>query len=323
MHLAALALALVLLAAPLAAEAQQAGQVWRIGVLILQPTSPTLHQRLDAFRDGLRAHGWVEGAGIALEYRYAEGKPERLPDLVAELIRLRVDVLVTTTGAAALAAKKATTTIPIVMTGSGDALAQGLAASLARPGGNVTGITVSSPDLTQKQLQLLKQALPRVARVAVIRSPGGAVTEREWREVQIAAPALGLHVEPLIVHAPDDVDMVVSAAARRRADALFVLDIPGLPPRIAEVAAKQRLPTMFTLTTYAQAGGLMAYGPNQTALYRRAAGYVDKILRGAKPADLPVEQPTKFELVMNLKTAKALGLTIPQSLLLRADQVIE
>jgi len=319
MRLIGLVLTLNLIPAPLAAWAQ-AGKAPRIGILILQPASPTLLQRLDAFRDGLRAHGWADAA---LEYRYAEGKPERLPDLVADLIRLKVDVIVTTTGSGAAQARKLTSTIPIVMASSGDAVVQGVVASLARPGGNVIGLTNSAPDLTQKQLELFKEALPGISRIAVIRCGRNAVIDREWSEVQKAAPTLGLQVRPLMAHGPDDVDDMIRAAVKERAGAVFLLSCPAFPPRIADVATKQRLPTMYTSTIYVQAGGLMAYAPNLTESYHRAATYVDKILRGAKPGDLPVEQPSKFELVINLKTAKALGLTIPQSVLGRADRVIE
>ena len=309
-------------AAPLAAKAQQPRKAPRIGILILQPASPAVQRLLDTFRDGLRAHGWTDAT---LEYRYAEGKPEQLPDLVAELIRLRVDLIVTTTGRATVEAKKLTTTIPIVMTTSGDAIAQGAVASLARPGGNVTGVTMSAPELTQKQLELLKQALPGVSRLAVIRcgGPASAVGGRQWTEVQAVAPRLGLKIRPLTALGPDDVDSVMKTAVKERVDAAFLLSCPVIPSRIADVAIKQRVPMVFTSTSYVQAGGLMAYGPALTEAYRRAAEYVDKILRGARPADLPVEQPTQFELAINLKTAKALGLTIPPSLLARADQVIE
>jgi len=328
-----LALALSVVAAPLAADAQQAGKVHRIG--FLSPSSPSDPERLAspfgerglaAFRQGLRDLGYVEGQNIAVEYRFAEGRFERLPDLAAELVRLKVDVIVSVVTQASLAAKNATRTIPIVMVAPGDPLGSGLVANLARPGGNVTGPS-SMFELAGKQLELLKETVPKVSRVAVLWNPANAAWHALMlRQTEIAARALGLQVQLLEARGPDELEGAFAAMTRERASALLVqVDVIFAlhARRLADLAAKRRVPAMYGSREHVEAGGLMSYAPNIPDLFRRAATYVDKILKGAKPGDLPVEQPTKFELVISLKTAKALGLTIPQSLLQRADEVIQ
>jgi putative ABC transport system substrate-binding protein len=316
-----------LLAAPFAAEAQQAAKVARIGYLAGNLAAfPHLPE---AFRQGLRDLGYVEGRNVVIEYRDAEGKYDRLPALAAELVALKVDVILAGGTPQALAAKQATGTIPIVFAGVSDPVTSGLVASLARPGGNVTGLATLVPELVGKCLEQLKQAVPGVSRVAVLWHPG-VTGERTAKDVlkraEVAARALG--VRPLFVEArgPEDFDRAFSDMTRARAGALTAL--PSVMfilerRRLVDLAAKNRLPAVYPWRDFVDAGGLMSYGPNIADLFRRAATYVDKILKGAKPADLPVEQPTKFELVINLKTAKALGLTIPQSLLQRADEVIQ
>ena len=315
--------ALIILAAPAAADAQQPGKIPRVG--LLRPGSPP-DPYVDAFRQGLRDLGYVEGQTIAIEYRWAEGRPARLPLLAAELVQLKVGVIVTQGEAATRAVKEATSTIPIVMATSGDPVGAGLIASLARPGGNVTGLSSVGPDITGKQLQLLKEAVPKVSRVAILYNPTILGTVLVVKEAQVAARTLGLTVHPVEVRVPDDLGPAFDAMTRERAEALYA---PGDPftftnqRRILDLAAKRRLPVISVFRDFADGGGLMSYGPNRLDMFRRAATFVDKILKGAKPADLPVEQPTKLELVVNLKTAKALGLTIPQSVLIRADQVIQ
>jgi putative ABC transport system substrate-binding protein len=324
----------VLLAAPLAADAQQAGKVYRIG--FLSPSSRSDPERLAspfgerglaAFRQGLRDLGYVEGQNLTIEYRWAEGRFERLPDLAAELVRLKVDVIVSVVTQASLAAKNATRTIPIVLVAAGDPLGSGLVANLARPGGNVTGPSSMYGDLAGKQLELLKESVPKVSRVAVLWNPANAVWQAQMlRQTEIAARALGLQVQLLEARGPDELEGAFAAMTRERASALLVqVDVIFAlhARRIADLAAKRRVPAMYGSREHVEAGGLMSYAPNVPDLFRRAATYVDKILKGAKPADLPVEQPTKFELVINLKTAKTLGLTIPPSLLGRADEVIQ
>jgi ABC-type uncharacterized transport system substrate-binding protein len=323
-----LVLTLSLAFAPFAAEAQQAAKVARLGFLALNPAaSPHLHE---AFRQGLRDLGYVEARNLVIEYRSAEGKPERFPALAAELVALKVDVIVASSTPAALAAKQATRTIPIVLTGAGDPVTSGLVTSLARPGGNVTGLSVLSPELVGKRLELLTQAVPGVSHVAVLWQPGGGLGERTEKDMlkgaEVAARALGVRLQFLEARGPDEFDKAFSEMTRARAGALTVLPsnmFTNERRRLVDLAAKNRLPAVYPWREGVDAGGLMAYGPDLADLFRRAATYVDKILKGAKPGDLPVEQPTKFELLINLKTAKALGLTIPQSLLLRADQVIE
>jgi putative ABC transport system substrate-binding protein len=324
------ALALRLLAGPLAADAQQSAKVPRIGMLVASsPESPTGRAVRDAFRQGLRELGYVEGQTIALELRWAEGKLERFPDLAAELARLKVDVIVVGNRPAALAVKHVAPTIPIVVGVMQDPVTDGLVQSLARPGGNVTGLTLLAPELVPKRLQLLKEAVPGVSRVAALWHPAahGERTMRDMvKDTEVAARTLGVQLQLLGVAGPNDFDMAFSAMTRERADALIVFAGPilyGEHRRIVDLAAKHRLPAIYAWREAVDSGGLMSYGANIPDLFRRAATYVGKILKGAKPADLPVEQPTKFELVVNLKTAKALGLTIPASLLVRADQVIE
>ena len=306
-----------------AAKAQQPGKVPRIG--FLSPggamSSPT-----DAFRQGLRDLGYVEGQNLVMDYRWADGDLARLPALAAELVRLRVDVLVAVTNLAVLAAKQATSTIPIVFAGSSDPVGTGLVASLAHPGANVTGLSLVTPELSGKRLQFLRETLPRLARVALLWDAGNAGMADRVKETEAAARQLGvtLHVE--WVRDLARLDRAFATLAQARPDAFLTTVEPFTGDhrqRIVAFAAQQRLPAMYEERDFVDAGGLMAYGPNLTANYRRAATYVDKILKGAKPADLPVEQPTKFELVLNLKTAKALGLTIPQSVLIRADEVIQ
>jgi len=319
----AVALTLCLTLAPLAAEAQQqpAGKVYRIGLLV--SGSESSHQsRIEAFRQGLRVLGYVEGHHIAVEYRYAEGRTDRFPDLAAELVALKVDVIVTSSNPAALAAKKATRTIPIVFASANDPVVTGLVASLARPGGNVTGLTNLSSELGGKRLELLKEAFPKVTRVAYLSIPQNLGAG----EVKAGAQALGLQLQSLSVRTSRDFDGAFEAALRERAHALMTSPGPVLNThrtRIVDFAMKNRLPAIYPDSEFVNAGGLMSYAPNLPDLWRRAATFVDRILKGTKPADLPVEQPTKFELVINLKTAKALGLTIPQTLLLRADRVIQ
>jgi putative ABC transport system substrate-binding protein len=315
-----------LLAAPLAAEAQQAGKVYRVGYLTAG--SVTANPRvLEAFRQGLRDLGWVEGQNIVIEYRSAEGRFDRLPDLAAELVRLKVDVIVAAPTPAALAAKNATGTVPIVGVSLTEPVGLGLIGSLARPGGNVTGVSYSvGTDIFGKDLELLKEVVPKVRRVAVLSNPDGPAQPLTISNIKGAARSLGLQLLLLEARAPGDFDGAFAAMARERVGALFVVTDPMFIPhrtRLTDLAAKNRLPSIFTQRADVEAGGLMSYGPNFADMYRRAATYVDKILRGAKPADLPVEQPTKFELVINLKTANALGLTIPRSVLARADEVIQ
>jgi putative ABC transport system substrate-binding protein len=324
----AVVLTLSLTLAPLAAEAQQAGKIDRIGYLTPSSAGDTPHLR-EAFRQGLRDLGYVEGRNVVIEYRSAEGKVERLPALAAELVALKVDVILAPSTPAALAAKQATKTIPIVFTSVADPVASGLVTSLARPGGNVTGLATLAPELVGKCLELLKQAVPGVSRVAVLWTPGalGERTEKDMlKATDVAAQALGVRLQFVEARGPEDFDRAFSEMTGARTGALTVFPSAMLffeRRRLVDLAAKSRLPTVFTWRESVDAGGLMGYGPNQADFNRRAATYVDKILKGAKPADLPVEQPTKFELVINLKTANALGLTIPQSILGRADEVIQ
>ncbi len=320
-----------LLVAPLAGEAQQPAKVPRIGLLGTLPTNP----HYEALRQGFHEFGYVEGQNIAIERRYSEGRAERLPDLAAELVRLKVDViLVDACGAPLNAAIHATSTIPIVVAACNDDLvATGLISSLARPGGNITGLSELTPELGAKRLELLKEAVPRVRRVAILWNP--AYSERfsanfrfwssDWVEMRAAAQVLGITLQSVEIRGPDDFDTAFSAMTRGRAEALIAFSDPLFVlhrRRIADLAAKNHLPAVYASREVVDAGGLMFYGPSISDMFRRAAVYVDKILKGAKPADLPMEQPTRFELIINLKTVKALGLTIPQSLLRRADEII-
>jgi len=318
MRLIGLAVVLGLIIAPLDGEAQQAGKVARVGVLAV--SAAAFSPRIEAFRKGLREHGYVEGKNVVLEYRYAEGKLDRLPDLAAQLVALKVDVIVTASPPAVRAAKNATSTIPIVFAAVGDPVAIGLVESLARPGQNITGLSIGGPELDGKRLELLKDAVPRTSRVAVL------FAEMPRKEREIAAQALGIQLISLPVRELGDIEPAFETARKENVHALLMSPSPLLNTvreRIVELAAKNRLPAMYAGPEFVEAGGLMSYAPSYVDLFRRAATYVDKILKGAKPADLPVEQPTKFELMINLKTAKALGLTIPPSVLGRADHVIE
>jgi ABC-type uncharacterized transport system substrate-binding protein len=320
----------VLLVAPLAAEAQQAAKVARIGYLVTGSLeSPETRASLDAFRQGLRERGYVEGQNIVIEYRAADGRIERLPALATELARLKVDLIVANSTPGARAARQATTTIPIVAPNMGDPVGDGLVASLASPGGNITGSTFLGPELVPKRLDLLKEALPKLSRVAALWHPG-AFDERTMRDMvkraEAAARTLGVQLQFVEARGPDEFDRAFSAMARERADAFIVFPSVMLfneRRRIVALAAQSRLPAMYQSREFVELGGLIGYGASIPDGTRRAATYVDKILKGAKPGDLPVEQPTKFELVINLKTAKALGLTIPQSLLGRADEIIQ
>ena len=316
-----------LLAAPLAAEGQQGGKVYRVGVLSPFSSSFGPGPSFEAFRQTLRELGYVEGPNIVLEYRWADGRYDRLPDLTAELVRLRVDVIFSAWSTpAALATKKATSTIPIVFAGVGDAVGVGLIASLARPGGNVTGSTFITEETIGKQLELLKEGVPRIARVGVVINPVNPVYRLVLRASEAPARALGLQLEVVGVQGAEDLERAFRAAIKGHVDALVILRDPVLitnQARLLALAATARLPAMYGMRGFVDGGGLMSYGPSLVEMYRRAAYLVDKILKGIKPANLPVEQTTKFELVINLRTAKSLGLTIPRSLLLRADQVIE
>ena len=315
---------------PFAVEAQQPRKVARIGYLLTGSLeSPETRVALDAFRQGLSERGYVEGRNIVVEYRTAEGRIERFPDLARELVRLNVDLIVAGATPTARAARQATTTIPIVAFAMGDPVGDGLVASLARPGGNVTGLTFLGPQLVPKRLELLRELLPKVSRVGVLWHPG-AFADRTmkdmWKETEAAARALGVQLQPAEAREADELDGAFSRMTRARVDA--VLPFPSTMlfnerKRLVALAAKHRLPAMFNARQFVELGGLIAYGADLPDLTRRSAIYVDKILKGAKPADLPVEQPTTFELSINLKTAKALGLTIPPSLLVRADHVIE
>ena len=314
-----------LLAAPLAAEAQPAGRVPRIGYLGTRTPSDF---GLDAFRQGLGELGWVENQNIVIDYRFAEGKFDRLPDLAAELVRLKVDILVTHSTPGAAAGKNATDSIPIVMIAVGDPVGLGLIASLGRPGGNVTGLSFSIVGLEMigKQLELLKETVPKIRRVAILSNATNPTKPVGIRDVNVAARSLGVQLQLLEAGGPNEFDSAFAAMARERVGALLVVADSMFVfhrTRLADLAARSRLPAVYGWREHVEAGGLMSYGPSLRDLFRRAATYVDKILRGTKPAELPVEQPTKFEVVVNLKTAKALGLTIPPSLLQRADQVIE
>lgn len=321
-----LVLAVSILAVPLGADAQPAGKVYRIG--LLAGGWPTANPRsIEAFREGLREFGWIEGQNIVIDYRFAEGRFDRLPVLAAELIQLKVDVIAASATPAPVAAKNATGAIPIVMIMTGDPVGVGLVASLARPGGNVTGISYSvGVENVVKALELLKETVPKARLVAVLSNPANPAHALVTRDMKAAARSLGVPLQLLEVRGPNEFDDAFAAMARERVGALLVApDTVFLSnrSRLADLAAKNQLPSMHGQREYVEAGGLMSYGPSPVAAYRRAAFFVDKILKGAKPADLPVEQPSKFELVINLSTAKALGLTIPPSLQLRADQVIE
>jgi putative tryptophan/tyrosine transport system substrate-binding protein len=318
--------AAILLAVAVTAEAQQPKKVPRIGFL-LAPSRSVSESLVDAFRQGLRELGYVEGQNIIIEYRYAEGNLNRLPEFAAELVRLKVDVIVAAGGPQAIwPAKNATSTIPIVMTGSSDPVGAGLIASLARPGGNITGLSLGGTELFGKRLELLKETVPRVSRVAVFLDTTSPAISLTLNEIQTSARALGLQIQSLDIQSPNDFAGAFQTAAKGRAQALTVTPQPVLTAnrkRILEFAAKNRLPGIYPFKEYVEDGGLMSYASNLSDRYRRAATYVDKILKGAKPAELPVEQPTKFEFMINLIAAKQIGLTIPPNVLVRADKVIK
>jgi putative tryptophan/tyrosine transport system substrate-binding protein len=317
-------LSLSMFLAPLAAEAQPA-RVHRIG-FISSASSSAMAARDEAFRQGLSALGYVVGQNITIEYRWADGKNERLPGFAAELVNLKLDVIVTHGGVATRAVQQASTTTPIVIAAADDPLAAGLVASLARPGANITGLSLMTPDLTPKRLELLKEILPGLTRVAVLWNSANPISEPELRKAEAAARSLGLQLQSLGMRDPHEFATAFSSMKREHAGVVFMLPDAmffGRRNEIVDLAASSRLPLVAHLREFADAGGLMTYGPNVADVHRRAATYVDKILKGAKPGDLPIEQPTKFELVINLKTAKALGLSIPPSLLVRADEIIQ
>jgi len=318
-----LALAVGLLAAPLAAQAQRETKVHRIGYLNLR-SGPNAQD--EAFLKGLHELGYVEGRNLVIEYRWAAEKEDRLPALAADLVQLNVEVIVTSATPAILAAKRATSTIPIVMAAVADPVGSGLVTSLGHPGGNVTGMTLLSTELAGKRLQLMREFLPRATRVAVLALGGASATPLLLTAMRAAAQKIGIELVVQLVTKADELPGAFTKFQEARAQALIVQVSPltiEQREKIVELAARQRLPAMYEIRPFVDAGGLVAYGPDAVEMYRRAATYVDKILKGAKPGDLPVEQPTKFELVINLKTAKALGLTIPRSLLQRADEVIQ
>jgi putative ABC transport system substrate-binding protein len=319
----ALSVALALLAAPGATGAQPAGQVSRVGFL---GAGSSASANVEAFRQGLRKLGWAEGQNIVIEYRFADGHFDRLPDLAADLVRLKVDVMTAAPTPGAVAAKKATGTIPIVMVGVGDPVGLGLIASLARPGGNVTGLSFDAGMEIGKGLEILKETLPKVRRVAVLSNPANPGQPTAMKNVKAAAQSLGVELRFLEARGPDEFDGAFVTMAKERVEALLVVTDSTFyiqRARLADLAAKNRLPAVWGFRDYVEAGALMSYGPSVAATYRRAASFVDRILKGAQPASLPVEQPTKYELVINLKTARALGLSIPQPLLLRTDHLIE
>jgi ABC-type uncharacterized transport system substrate-binding protein len=312
-------------ASPIVAFADS-GKIARIGYLSPDSPSPAATTLFDAFCDGLRELGWIKGKNVTIELRYGENRLERLPEVAAELVRINVDVIVGRGTLGPLAAKRATSTIPIVMAASGDPLGSGLVANLARPGGNVTGMSLMAPDLGGKRLELLKELLPGLARVAVLWNAANPYPAIVFKETQAAGQTLAIEVQSLEVRTPDDFDGVFEVARKQRPDALITVEDPltfNYQKRIADFALVNQLPSLYGVREFVVAGGLLSYGANVADLYRRAASYVDKILKGAKPSDLPVQQPTKFELVINLQTAKTLGLTVPPMLLARADEVIE
>jgi putative ABC transport system substrate-binding protein len=308
--------------APRATAAQQSGRIYRIGVLAIAD-SPGW----EAFRRALRQLGYVEGSNTAIEWRWSEGRLERFPSFAAELVSLKVDLIVASTYPGALAAKNATPTIPIIMVVVADPVGIGLVASLARPGGNITGSTLlPGVEIVGKYLELLKEAVPHLSRVAVLSNPANPMHALRLKEVEVAGRSLGLHLQILTAQGPEGLHDAFAAMRSGRAGALYVVGDPMFHEhraRLAELAAKSRLPAVYELKGFVEAGGLMAYGPNTVHMYGRAAVYADKIFKGTHPGDLPIEQPTKFELVINLRTAKVLGLTIPPAVLARADEVIQ
>jgi ABC-type uncharacterized transport system substrate-binding protein len=321
----AILLCALLFALCLPVWSQQSKKLPRIG--FLDPTSPTVSAaRIEAFRQGLRKIGYTEGKNIAIDYRFADGKSERLRDLASELVGLNVDVIIARAIPGAVAAKQATTTIPIVFVGVADAVAAGLVASLAHPGGNITGLTSLAPELSGKRLELLRETFPKVSRVAVLRNPSNAGDPILWKETQAAAQTLGMQLQSVEVRNEKDLENAFDSATKAGSQAFLTLPDPFLQSHrkaIVDFAAKSRLPAIYPDSEYVEAGGLMSYAANALEFYAGAASYVNKILNGAKPAELPVEQPTKFEFVINLKAAKQIGLTIPPNVLARADKVIK
>ena len=319
-------IAVVLLAFRVAVEAQQPKKVPRIGYLSVSSPS-AMSTRTEAFGQGLRELGYVEGKNIVIEWRSAEGKRDRLPSLAAELVRLKVDIIVTAGPPATRSAKEATVTIPIVFAQDGDPVASGFVASLARPGGNITGLSTLAPELSGKRLELLKEIVPRLSRVAVLGNSTNPANAQVLKETELAAGVFGVKLQYLDVLDPKDIETAFRAASKGRADAVLMTVSGGVVlsqrTQVVELAAKSRLPAMYSIREYVETGGLMSYGVSLIDLDRRAATYVDKILKGAKPADLPVEQPTKFEFIINLTAAKQIGLTIPPNVLVRADKVIK
>jgi ABC-type uncharacterized transport system substrate-binding protein len=317
-------LCIAVLTPTVVAQAQQPGKIPTIG--FMRGGSPT-DPEVEAFSQGLRELGYVEGKNINIEFRNTDGKTDRFSGVAAELVLLKVDVIVAAGGSAVvLAVKPATDTIPIVMTNADDPVAIGVVASLARPGGNVTGLTSSSTDLSGKRVELLKEAIPKLSRVAVLWSSAEAGNVRNFKETEVAAQSLRLKLQSLELRSPDDLDKALQSSVKDGADALIIIRSPAYTPtgeRIVDFAVNNRLPTMFPERSFVESGGLMSYAPNIADNFRRAAVYVDKILKGAKPSDLPVERPTKFEFIINLKTAKQIGLIIPPNVLARADRVIK
>jgi putative ABC transport system substrate-binding protein len=310
---------------PLAASAQQADKVWRIGML--EPTAMSLNAtNFNALRGGLRQHGYIEGQDFVIEYRSADGRSERFPDLASELVSLKVDVIVTRGTPAAMAAKNASQIIPVVMAASGEPVGTGLVAGLARPGGNVTGLSAVVSEVEPKRVELLRDMLPRFKRLAALYNMSNPVGPPRWETLKPAARSLGIEPQLLDVRKLEDLERAFEKAVARRADALVVANdtvTSANRRQVAELAAKHRLPAMFASREFVEVGGLAAYAVSYPDLYRRAATFIDKIFKGAKPTDLPVEQPTKFELIVNLKTAKTIGIELPTAILLRADEVIE
>jgi ABC-type uncharacterized transport system substrate-binding protein len=317
--------AAVQLAVEVMAQPEQSTKIPRIGILSsLSPAA--VSARMDAFRQGLRELGYVEGKNLVIEYRYAEGKLDRLPALAAELVRLKVDVIVTGGPAVNRSAKESTITIPIVLSFDNDPVGNGFVASLARPGGNITGLSTFAPEISGKQLELLKEIIPKLSRVAVFGNSIQAGNPQALRETELAAGALGVRLHYLDVRSPKDIETAFREASKGRANAVLVLGnviVTSQPKQFVELAVKSRLPAIYWSPEFVEAGGLMTYSVSITDLFRRTATYVDKILKGAKPADLPVEQPKKFEFIINLKAAKQIGLTIPPNVLARADRVIK
>jgi len=307
------------------ARAQAAGRTWRVGML--DPSPAALNTaNLDAFKQTLRQLGYVEGQNLVIEFRSGEGRIERFPQLAAELLHLRVDVIVTRGTPAALAAKRATTTIPIVMAAIGEPVETGMVASLSRPGGNVTGLSAFTTELTAKRVEIMREVLPALARIAMVDNMGNSSVPPQWDETKRAALALGIAPRLYDVRKPEDIEPAFDAVIAQRTDAVSVGNdsvVLANRARIVELAAKHRLPTIYATREFVDAGGLLSYAPHYPDLYRRAASFVDRILKGAKPGDLPVEQPSKFEIVVNLKAARALDLTLPLTLLARADEVLE